>query len=276
MPILIATLIVGAVGLVVGVLLMGASEAFKVEEDPREVAIRAALPGANCGGCGFPGCDGLAAAIANGNAPVNGCPVGGQAVADQIAQIMGVDAETNERMVAFVKCSGECGISKDKCNYYGIQDCRSVAVVPGRGYKKCAYGCCGFGTCVKACPFDAIHVIKGVAVVDREKCVACGKCVAACPYHLIELIPYKAKFRVQCNSHDPGRMVRAACSAGCIGCTLCVRQCPREAIDITESLAHINYDKCVNCGLCAGKCPAKVIRQPGEELRPTEAESSAG
>lgn len=241
MAILIATLVVGAVGLVVGVLLMGASEKFKVEEDPREVAIRALLPGANCGGCGFPGCDGLAAAITHGEAPVNGCPVGGQAGADEIAQVMGVDAQVSERMVAFVKCSGVCGVSKDKCNYYGIQDCRSAAVVPGRGYKKCAYACCGLGTCVKACPFDAIHVIDGVAVVDRDKCVACGKCVRACPYHLIELVPYQSQYHVQCNSRDPGRIVRAACSAGCLGCTLCVQQCEYEAISLTESLAHIDY-----------------------------------
>ncbi len=120
-------------------------------------------------------------------------------------------------------------------------------------------GCLGFGECVQACEFDAIHVINGVAVVDREKCVACGKCAAACPQKLIEIIPDKSKYAVQCRNTEKGVMVKQQCDAGCLGCGLCVRQCHFEAISVTNNNAQIDYDKCKSCGLCASKCPAKII-----------------
>ena len=144
--------IIGAIGIIIGVLLGIASEKFKVEVDEKEVLVRAELPGNNCGGCGFPGCDGLAAAIAAGTAPVNGCPVGGAAVADKIAAIMGVSSGASVKKVAFVKCKGTCDKSRVKYNYYGIDDCQKASVIPGSGDKACAYGCMGYGSCVKACP----------------------------------------------------------------------------------------------------------------------------
>lgn len=260
MGIVIAAAVVGAVGLVIGVLLGVASEKFKVEVDEKEILVRNELPGNNCGGCGFPGCDGLAKAIAAGEAAVDACPVGGAPVGAKIAAIMGVEAGSSEKQVAFVKCKGTCDKTNMQYRYYGIDDCRKVSVVPGAGEKACAYGCMGYGTCVKACQFDAIHIVDGVAVVDKEKCVACGKCVAACPNRLIELVPYKAEHLVQCSSHDKGKDVKAKCDNGCIGCTLCTKQCEVGAIRMENNLAVIDYSLCTNCGKCAAKCPAKVIQ----------------
>ena len=200
--IIIAAVIVGVTGIIVGMLLGVASEKFKVEVDEKEVLVRAELPGNNCGGCGFPGCDGLAKAIAQGTAAVDACPVGGAPVGAKIAAIMGVEAGGSEKKVAFVKCKGTCDKTRAQYNYYGIKDCKMAGVVPGAGDKACSYGCMGFGSCVTACQFGAIHVVDGIAVVDKEKCVACGKCVAACPQHLIDLVPYKAEHLVQCNRSE--------------------------------------------------------------------------
>ena len=178
--IIIAAVVIAAVGIIVGVGLGLFGAKFKVEVDEKEAAVREELPGNNCGGCGYPGCDGLAKAIAEGKAPVNACPVGGAPVGEKIAAIMGVEAGSSEKKVAFVKCKGTCDKTKVQYEYHGIEDCAKASVVPGGGAKACSYGCTGFGTCVKACKFDAIHVVDGVAVVDKEKCVACGACVAAC------------------------------------------------------------------------------------------------
>ena len=237
MAIVMAAAVIAVVGIVVGIGLGLFGEKFKVEVDEKELAIREELPGNNCGGCGFAGCDALAKAIANGQAPANACPVGGAPVGEKIASILGVDAGAADKKVAFVRCKGTCDKAKTLYTYTGIEDCAKATVVPGGSPKACSYGCMGFGSCVKACQFDAIPVIDGVAVVDKEKCVACGKCVAACPKGLIQLVPYSAKHLVQCSSHDKGKDVKAACQAGCIGCTLCTRQCESDAIHMDNNLA---------------------------------------
>lgn len=259
--IITATLIVAIIGLVIGLLLVMVDKKFKVEVDPREAAVRDYLPGNNCGGCGYAGCDALAAAIVAGTAPVNKCPVGGAAVAEQIAQIMDVNADASVKQVAFVKCAGDCETAVQKCNYFGVQDC-SAAIGSGLNPWKCDHGCLGFGSCVKVCPFDAIHVVNGVAKVDRSKCKACGKCVAACPKHLIELVPEAASFAVACSSKDRGPAVKNVCSAGCIGCTLCTKQCESDAITVENNIAHIDYEKCIGCGKCKEKCPTGAIINP--------------
>lgn len=257
--ILVATAIVGIVGLIVGLFLGIAAISFKVEVDEREEAILEALPGNNCGGCGYAGCSGLAAAIVKGEAPVNACPVGGEAVGNTIAAIMGVEAESGNRQVAFVHCKGDCNKAKTDYEYFGVKDCSMVGFVPGGGPKSCNYGCLGYGNCVKACPFDAIHIVDGVAVVDKEACKACGKCVAACPKNLISLVPYDAKHIVACSSKDKGPVAMKACDVACIGCGLCKKNCPNDAITVVDFHAVIDQEKCTKCGKCAEVCPKKCI-----------------
>ena len=257
--IIIATIVVSVVGLFIGLFLGIAGIKFAVEVDEKEEAVLGVLPGNNCGGCGFPGCSGLAAAIAKGEAPVNACPVGGEPVGKQIAEIMGVEAGESVKMVAFVKCQGDCEKAKVDYEYTGVEDCAMLSFVPNGGPKSCNYGCLGYGSCVKACPFDAIHVENGVAVVDKEACKACGKCVAACPKNLIELIPYEAKYVVACSSKEKGPVTMKECSVGCIGCTLCAKNCPNDAVKIENFLSTIDQDKCEGCGICMEKCPKKSI-----------------
>ncbi|MCU6761329.1 Nitrogen fixation protein rnfB [uncultured Roseburia sp.] len=257
--IIIAAVVVGGVGIVIGIILGIAGEKFKVEVDPREEAILDALPGNNCGGCGYAGCSGLAGAIVKGEAEVNACPVGGAPVAAAIGSIMGQDAGESVRMTAFVKCAGTCESAKQNYDYYGIEDCSMMGFMPSGGPKSCDYGCLGFGSCVKACPFDAVHIVDGIARVDKDACKACGKCIKACPKNLIELIPYEAKHAVQCNSEDVGKNVMKVCKVGCIGCRMCVKACEAGAVTVENNIAHIDQTKCTGCGACAEKCPKKII-----------------
>lgn len=251
-------IVLGGLGLAFGVLLSIASNVFAVEIDPKVEEIRSVLPGANCGACGFPGCDGLANAIAKGNAPVTACSVGGNPVAEQVADIMGVNATNVDRNVATVLCQGDCNKAKDKYRYEGIKDCRAANILQG-GSKACSFGCLGCGTCKEVCAFDAITMVDGVAVIDKEKCTACMKCIEVCPKAIIELVPYDNQFVVKCKSKDTGKEVRNKCTIGCIGCQICVKNCPVDAFSFENNLAKINYDKCINCGVCAEKCPTKAI-----------------
>ena len=257
--IIIAVSIVGGVGLLIGIFLSFFGNYFKVETDPKEEAVLEALPGNNCGGCGYAGCSGLAAAIAKGEAPVSGCPVGGEAVANVVAGIMGVDADGAAKQVAHVKCSGNCEMTFANYEYKGVKDCRMASFVPGSGPKSCSYGCTGFGNCVNSCQFDAIHIVDGIAVVDKDKCKACGKCIEACPKKLISLIPYDSSYVVACSSLDKGVDAMKKCEVPCIGCSLCAKNCPVEAITVENFNATIDQSKCTGCGTCIQKCPKKAI-----------------
>ena len=258
--ILIVSLLIGGIGLLIGLILGIAQKKFAVEIDPNEEAIRACLPGNNCGGCGYPGCDGLAAAIASNQAPANACPVGGSECARQIAAIMGIEVEEQDRYTAFVHCAGDCEHVQRNYQYYGVQDCAMMSYIPDGGSKKCSDGCLGYGNCVRECPYEAIHVINGVAVVDKEKCKACGNCMKACPKHLITLVPYDAVAHITCHSSQKGKSVMDACKNGCISCTKCVRTCPNQAITMYENVPTIDYRICDNCGTCIDSCPRKCIK----------------
>ncbi len=261
MEILYAALVLGGLGLLFGVLLTVASKIFAVPANPRKDAVRALLPGANCGGCGYPGCDGCADAIAEGKAPVNACPVGGSEVAGKIAEALGMEAqEGSVKMVAQVICQGDLEHCKTKFNYSGIQDCVAASLV-NDGNRSCKYACLGLGTCVRACPFDAIHIdpVKGIAVVDHEKCQSCGKCVEACPKHVIQLQPENLPVRLMCRAAEKGILVSDNCRVGCIGCERCFTACKFGAIRMEGHLPVIDYEKCRGCMMCAEACPTGAI-----------------
>jgi len=255
-----------ALGAALGGVLTLAVKAFSVEKHPLEEKILNALPKVNCGGCGFSGCGDYAAAVLAGIAPLNGCKVGGEAVAKELAEMVGASAEKAEKKLAVVHCTG-CGAEFTKYDYRGAKDCLAAAQLPGGGPLACDFGCLGMGTCEKVCPFDAIHVENGVAVVDESKCVACGKCVDACPRHIIYIEPYKTPVHVSipCSSKAKGAVVTKVCTNGCIGCGLCAKNCPKEAISLVENLAQIDYDKCIGCGTCVQKCPRHLITQEVQE-----------
>ena len=259
MTIIKASITLGAMGLIFGALLAFAAKKFAVEVDPRVVEVREAVPGANCGACGYPGCDGFANSVVNGIAPVNGCPVGGASVAAKIAQIMGVDAGHSVKMVAKVKCEGHTGNCQDRFEYSGFESCVAANMLNG-GPKSCLYGCMGLGSCVQVCPFDAIHINdKGLAEVDKEKCTACNNCIAMCPKDVISLVPYQQLTIVECNNKDKGPLVKKNCNVACIACGICEKNCPHDAIHVKNNLAEIDYSKCTNCMICVEKCPTKAI-----------------
>lgn len=250
-----------------------------IEVDPREQAVREVLPGVNCGACGYPGCDGCAAAIVKGEAPVNACVVGGASVAASIASIMGEEAGAAQRYVACVKCQGSYDHDALLYTYNGVQDCRMMQTMHG-GCRACAHGCLGCGTCVNVCEFDAIHIQNGVAVVDEEKCVQCMKCIEICPKQIIELAPYHAVAAVRCSNPEFGKAVSSACSIGCIGCSLCTKMAPEE-FAMAGKRAYVTYHDGFDvekAQLAAQKCPGKciTIREDGDvNARPVKAKEEA-
>lgn len=252
--------VMGILGLAFGALLAFASIKFFVPVDPRVEQIREILPGANCGGCGYPGCDGYAKGIVGEGAKTNLCAAGGASLATGIAGIMGVESESSVPMRAFLKCKGSPEFSARNAIYEGVKDCRSAAILPGGSPNACPFGCMGFGTCVKVCVFDALSIKDGLAFVDPAKCVGCGTCVATCPKSVLALVPKNSNVQVACNSNWKGPDVKKVCSVGCIGCGLCVRACPENAIVMENNLAKIDASKCVNCGICVTKCPTKNIK----------------
>lgn len=259
MEILYAVLALGSIGIFFGLVLGYAGVKLKVEEDPKIGEIVEVLPGANCGGCGYTGCAAFAKAVAEGTAAVNGCPVGGESCAANVSKIMGIEPSVKEREVAYVKCQGTCDNASETYDYYGIQDCKMASQLARTSGKTCTYGCMGYGSCVQACAFDAIHIVDGIAVVNKDKCVACGKCIPACPKTLIDFVPHKNTIHVDCNSNDKGKDVKAGCSVGCIGCKLCEKACMFDAIHVENNLAKVKYENCIHCGACVKKCPTKAI-----------------
>ncbi len=256
---LLSALTLGILGLLFGVLLGYASKKCAVPMDPRVAKIRQALPGVNCGGCGYVGCDAYAEAVAAGEAEVTLCVAGGTSVARIIAAIMGVAAGEMERKVAFVKCGGSPDKAVWKYDYFGVRDCRKAVITPGGGPKACEYGCLGFGTCAEVCQFNAIRIVNGIAVVDDALCVGCGLCVDICPKNIIEIRKASEMPLVACSSPERGKDVRQVCEVGCLGCGVCAKNCPQEAITMENNLPVVDFAKCTNCAICAEKCPTGAI-----------------
>lgn len=257
--IIIATVVLAIVGILCGVGLVVAGKKFHVDVDEREAKVREVLPGNNCGACGFAGCDAMAAAIAKGEAPVNGCPVGGAPVAAKVAAIMGTTAGgEEEKQVAHVRCAGDCFATKKKANYVGLLDCRE-AVQSGININNCEFGCIGFGSCVNVCPAQAISLVNGIAAVDPSKCIGCTKCVHECPKSIIEMRPISRTTVVDCVNKDLGPAVMKVCQVGCIACHMCERVCEKDAIHVINNVAQVDYTKCELCHKCVEKCPRKII-----------------
>jgi len=236
-------------------------EKFKVERDPKIDEVRAALPGVNCGGCGYPGCDGYAEAIAKGDAPINKCAPGGKAVSDALSALMGVNASTEE-VVAVLLCQGTKKVAPVKGEYVGVETCRAAKLSAG-GTKLCAYGCLGFGDCVSVCLFDALHMgDDGLPHVDYAKCTGCGMCIKECPQQIFVAVPKsRVGSVVLCSNHAVVKAtVIKSCKVGCIKCEACVKACPEHCITMINGIPVTDYSKCTSCGICVEKCPTKCYK----------------
>jgi len=255
-PILIAVLTVGAIGLAAGIILVLAGKFFSVPTDEKLASLREVLPGANCGGCGYSGCDGYAAAVKDG-APCNLCSPGGEEVMQKLSALMGVEAVAAEKKTAVVRCRGTSSVSEKRFTYDGIRTCRAASLLSG-GDSGCRFGCLGYGDCVASCDRNALRVIDGVARVDNALCGACGQCASACPRSLIEIIPMGGAVSY-CRNTDKGAETRKACKVGCIGCMKCEKICPNGAVKVVNFCATVDAEKCNACGLCVEACPLKVL-----------------
>lgn len=250
---------VGALAVIFGAILGFSSKKYAVDSDPRVEKIRTVLLGANCGACGCAGCGAFAEAVASGHATYKDCSPGGNSTALQIAEIMGIDASLSAKKVAFVRCAGTCDKAKNDYIYDGLESCMAASMLATGGSKSCSYGCLGLASCQQACPFHAIEMVDGIAVIDPEKCASCEKCISTCPKNLIEMVPDIKKVRVACHSKDKGKEVKSNCAVGCIGCKICQKNCKFDAITVEDNLALIDYEKCTLCMECVQKCPTKAI-----------------
>ncbi|MCR5820956.1 MAG: Fe-S cluster domain-containing protein [Bacteroidaceae bacterium] len=284
--ILIAVIVLGLIGLVSALILFFAAKRFAVHEDERIGKVQEVLPGANCGGCGYPGCAGFAGACVKaadaGSLEGYLCPVGGQPVMEQVAGILGMTAVASAPKVAVVRCNGTCENRPRIAEFDGAVSCK-VQNMLGSGETACAYGCLGCGDCVEACQFGAIRINPetGIAEVDEEKCTACGACAKACPRNIIEIRlkgPKNRRVVVLCNNKDKGAQTRKACAVGCIACQKCVKVCKFEAITVEGNLSYIDAEKCKLCRKCEEECPQHTIvafNFPPRKPKPAAEDSSA-
>ena len=252
-----------ALAFVLGIALGFFRDFFAVPQDPLAEKIREVLPGANCGACGFPGCENYASAIAAGKAGISACTVGGPSVAEKLAAITGKSGEAVQQTVAVLACQGSYLLAPLKGTYTGLPTCRGAKLAAG-GTKLCSWGCLGFGDCVKMCKFDALSLDteKGLPVVDYEKCTGCRMCMNECPQGILKAVPSDQKGSMTfCSNRSPNRqLVAKSCKIACIKCGLCVKNCPQQCIDLGGNIPVVDWSKCISCGTCVAKCPTKVMK----------------
>ncbi len=260
--ILYAVIPVVIIGVICAGVLVVASKIMAVKENEKIPEIRECLPGANCGACGYAGCDGYAKALADGETEkTNLCVPGGGDVAEKLSEIMGLEFEKTAKKVAVVRCGGDCTFTENMVEYKGIKSCAASKLIYG-SKGKCPYGCLGFGDCASVCPNNAICIENGIAHIDKRLCVGCGLCVNACPNQLITLIEDVKSVIVSCSNGDKGAYTRVACKNGCIGCKKCEKACEKGAIKVVNNLAKIDNTKCTDCedfGICARECTVGCI-----------------
>ena len=258
MSVLIAALLVAGIGLIIGIVLAIASCIMAVPTDEKVEALTKALPGANCGACGYSGCEGYAKALASGEATPGKCSPGGEETSGELARILGVEAGALEKKTALVHCKGSCDNTEDKMNYQGVSSCKA-AMQLHLGSSSCKYGCLGLGDCERVCPYGAISVCNGVAKVSSSLCKGCSLCVSACPKSLISLVTLKEQAVVRCRNTQKGGEARKACKSACIGCKKCEKVCEAGAVKVENFLALVDAEKCTGCMKCVDACPQGSI-----------------
>ncbi len=257
-------LLLTSLGVIAAVVLYWVSKKFYVYEDPIITQVDGLLPAANCAGCGLPGCKAFAEELVK-NEDISHlfCPVGGNVVMQEIAQLLGKEVPKKEPTVAVLLCHGSCEVRPQTTQFDGPDSC-AIAAMIFAGETDCQYGCLGRGECVAACDFEAMYMDKstGLPVIITDNCTSCGACIAACPRELIELRPRNKKdlkIYVGCKNQEKASVAKKACAAACIGCSLCVEVCPKDAITVTNFLAYIDADTCTLCRKCVVVCPTNAI-----------------
>ncbi len=257
--------LLGCIGLFFGIGLAIAAQKFAVETNPLIEEVLESLPLANCGGCGYPGCEGYAIeVVTDPNVPPNLCFPGKEAVAERVSSLTGKKMTAVEDTIAVVRCSRIEGRVSHKHRYIGFSSCTAANLGYG-GPSSCQYACIGLGECAEACPFDAIHMEENFPVVDGNKCVSCGVCVKTCPKQVMEIQTMKARVWVPCSTKDLGKAVTGVCKVGCIGCKMCVKVCPADAVTYENDLVKIDHKACIAYGssceeICVSKCPRDIFR----------------
>jgi Na+-translocating ferredoxin:NAD+ oxidoreductase subunit B len=277
--ILIAAAVLGGIALISAIIIFIISKAFKVDEDPLIDEVAEQLPGANCGGCGYPGCRGLAEAIVKaGNVEGLVCPAGGSDTMSNVAKVLGVTALEIDPIMAVLKCNGSCEFAPAKSLYDSALSCAYASTLFS-GESGCQFGCLGCGDCVSVCKFDAIKMdpVTKLPLVDEVNCVGCGACVKACPRTLLEIRNKGKKNKriyVACSNQDKGAFAKKNCAVACIGCSKCVKVCAFDAITVNNNLAYIDDTKCKLCRKCVSECPTNAIIEvnfpPKKEVKATE------
>ncbi len=268
------------IGVAASAILGVASRVFYVEEDPLVEAVTEALPGSNCGGCGYAGCSGYAEAVVrDASVPANLCVAGSAQTAATVGRLSGKAAEAAAPRISFRRCAKQEGDMKQRFAYDGVVSCRAAHELDG-GPDLCGYSCLGLGDCLRACPFDAIILKDGMATIIEENCVACGKCISACPRGVLQIIPQAHRVMVFCSTRNKGKTAMDACSVGCINCNACVRKCPAKAISSVDGRIEIDQQACMDygpdcCEACVDVCPRKILRCTAPELIARKQEEKA-